>query len=193
MSGAALHPMHIVFQHRRSYVLQRQLKEIRLLMIYASGDTPRNQHHARMHQRARELNSIEYCEDVIMHLNVVIDQLGMIGASDREAEQLCCIVSGICQDAMGDGSRHITSAISEEAVEERLDARNERRFLAMTRVKRLVELIVDFPNGRTWARKHLDLRRFLDWYFRMKGMTYRTIRADDFREINDLLMFRLPE
>ena len=71
MSGAdiAMRAIHLVLDHGRASVLQRQLREIDLLMSASAGGCD---HLNRLWSRAHARRSIEYCEDVLEHLRCVL-------------------------------------------------------------------------------------------------------------------------
>ena len=85
MSGAdiAMLAIHLVLDHDRASVLQRQLREIDLLMPAAGG----GDHLDRLCSGAHSRRSIEYCEDVLAHLRCVADLRAAVDAA-RQHEDL---------------------------------------------------------------------------------------------------------
>ena len=174
MSGAdiAARAIHLVLDHGRASVLQRQLREIDLLMPAAGGCDHLN----RLWSRAHARRSIEYCEDVLVHLrSVFLEEEKEI--PDRDLEAMCDVVMNICND-FGDG-----------------EGDRERRSSAMFSVTGLVDIIVQPMDLRPWAREHLDLRGIRNWYHRLDEREYDPLHgaasSADFLEIRDLLCARV--
>ena len=98
MSGAFIANLafRVVSEHGRTSLLQRQLREIDLLVRCV----PEDHHIGRMRSRAYALRSIEYCEDIIVHLRTVLLTL----RADDDIDALCRIVIGICNDVQDNGT-----------------------------------------------------------------------------------------
>ena len=181
MSGAGQHipaqALRIVFRHRRPEVLQYQLREIDTLVGHYNlvCREPRDPHLGRMRQRARALHSIEYCEDVIMHVNAVIDREHMRRVADDDAVALCHVICNICEDV-------------EYRSEDPDSDPYERIRDTMNRVLGLFDVLVEPQNIRPWAREHLDLHRLANWHQRRDEPNWPTIT--DFSEIREVLMAR---
>ena len=184
MSGAdiAMLAIHMVLDHGRASVLQRQLREIDLLMPAAGGGGHLN----RLWSRAHARRSIESCEDVLVHLRSVSLENEI---PDRDLEALCDAVMDIC-NTFGDGDGDdVDDGTSSRRM---LDFR--RRSSLIYKVTSLVDIIVQPENLRPWAREHLDLRGIRNWYRRLEEREPDPLHgaaSADFLEIRDLLCARV--
>ena len=182
MTGAdiAMLAIHVVLDHGRASVLQRQLREIDLLMPAAGGCDHLN----RLWSRAHARRSIEYCEDVLVHLKCVLakedEEAKEKEMPDRALEEMCDQVMHICS-TFGTGYED--------------DDEYERRRSAMSSVTSLVNIIVQPDNLRPWARGHLDLRGIRNWYRRLEERhrlpPFYGNASADFLELRDLLCARV--
>ena len=176
MSGAdiAARVIHLVLKQDHASVLQRQLREIDLLMLAGgSADT----HLSRMWPRAHARHSIEYCEDLLAHLRAASLEYTV---PDRDLEDMCDVAVGMCWDFGDLGGE---------------PGDDERRRSGMCNVTRLVDIIVKFDNLRPWARENLDLRGVRSWYRRVEERVHDPIHHGaspaDFHEIRALLSARV--
>ena len=170
MSGVGHLPteaLRIVLEHHRPDVLRRQLSDIdEFIREYWGGVPP---HYDRMRRRAHALHSIEYCEDVIMHLKFASDMAFRMSDADSAALRNQVIFS--CVDV-----QHGEAGDADNA---------ERRRAAMWRVLGLLDIFVNPSQLRPWAREHLDLHRLAKWYER-RHEGYEPTLAE-FRELQAVL------
>ena len=189
----AMRALRKVFQHRRDEVLQCQQRDIADLIALVPGDP----HLDRMVQRSYTLCSIEYCEDVIVHLHAVvrsikdaerrrrtidaerIRQTNEITRNDR----LCTIVCDICEDVR---------RAEEDFPRESMRTRLQRRSRAMFNVRNLFHVFVVTPDRdiRPWAAERLNVRDLSDCYRSMEPEA-SPYALDVFDEIRDLLNARI--
>ena len=164
VADIAARAIHLVLDRGRASVLQRQLREIDLLMLAGGGCT----HLRRMWPRAHARRSIEYCEDVLAFLRMSSVKHEI---PDLDLEAMCDVAAAMCYQFGGlDGG-------------EPMD--DEMRRDGMYTVTRMVDIIVQPNMLRPWAREHLDLRGIHAWY----RHDHRASPAD-FHEIRDLLNAR---
>lgn len=206
MSGAYIATLafRVVLEHGRTSLLQRQLREIDLLV----RRVPEDPHLDRMRSRAYALRSIEYCEDILVHLRTVLltlradDDIDALRRADDDIDALCIVVINICKDVQDDGTYPDMNQMDSSSTDLRghmLRVYDERmrvlRSAAMYQVTQLLDIIVGTPNLRPWAREHLDLHGVLNWYRRLNrglspialGLGYTPAEV---LEIWDLLLAR---
>ena len=182
----AMRALRKVFQHRREEVLQCQQREITDLIALVPGDP----HLDRMVQRSYSLCSIEYCEDVIVHLHAVVRSIKdaerrrrAIDDERTRTDRLCTIVCDICEDVRRG---------EEEFPRESMRTRLQRRSRAMFNVRNLFHVFVVTPDRaiRPWAAERLNVRDLSDCYRSMEPEA-SPYALDVFDEIRDLLNARI--
>ena len=180
MSGGCHLPtaaLRIVLAHHRPEVLRRQLSDIDEAMYdceFQGVVVP--PHYARMRGRAHALRSIEYCEDLIMHLRTAAVRAYEMRASDGDSAALCDRVIEFCVMLTGE---------DDEA--ENVDNRTRRR-AAMRHVEGLMDLLVGLSRVRPWARAHLDIVQLANWY--QRRCSEDEPRFYEFRALLTILMTR---